>query len=421
MAATAQCTGGRPRRRHRGGLHPARLAGGVAGVGRKNARTDGSTTPRSVRAGVLGVGSAAAYAAAAPLPTPFRPEPARPMPADPTLPHETVLARAREELSLKTGLHDRLFGLAEADWAADLAAGTLTFTSAAKGVTATCDCQVVGTLNTDDGTWLWGWDHPSVPPGLDRHAAAVKAYGEAKGLPDLTTRKLEASEDDGWTFAALACHLSDAQGAYSDTQGAYRGPAGPARVFFTYGEPRITKLDGSGVEDEADDEEVEPGWDEEDAGDATPVPEKELSADVPADVRAFFDGFLADWYAWETEAFAGGEATRDDEAAHKTAWEVAEAAHTALIRKWGVPGAKRQGVSYGSHPDHDPKIEHPVGVASDPEHSSDADALAVRTESTDSTGDITLYEYRLRRAPAGWRVARLLFVEDTEEAAWDCL
>ena len=336
------------------------------------------------------------------------------MPADLTLPHETVLARAREELSIKTGLHDRLFGLAEADWAADLDAGTLTFTSEAKGVTATCDCQVVGTLNTDDGTWLWGWDHPSVPPGRDRHAAAVKAYGEAKGLPDLTTRKLDASEDDGWTFVALACHLSDAQGAY-------RGPAGAARVFFTYGEPRIAKLDGSGVENEADDEEVEPDWDEEDAGDATPVPEKQLSVDIPADVRAFFDGFLADWYACETKAFADDEAARDDEAADEAAREATNAAHTTLIERWGVPGAKQQGVSYGSHPKHAPEIECPVGVAPDPDRPGDADALAVRTESTAPTGSTTLYEYRLRRTPAGWRVARLLFVDRTEESAWDCL
>jgi len=35
--------------------------------------------------------------------------------------------------------------------------------------------QIVGTLNTADSAWMWGWDHPSVPEDLGEHARAVRS------------------------------------------------------------------------------------------------------------------------------------------------------------------------------------------------------------------------------------------------------
>jgi hypothetical protein len=40
-----------------------------------------------------------------------------------------------------------------------------------------------------------------------------------------------------WEFTALACHLCDAQGAY-------RGPAGTALVFMTFGEVTLAQSQG---------------------------------------------------------------------------------------------------------------------------------------------------------------------------------
>lgn len=101
-----------------------------------------------------------------------------------------------------------------------------------KGWTITAPLQVVGTFNTSDGTWLWGWDHPSVPEPLARHAEAARVFGARYGLGMFTERQVEASEEDGWTFTAVACHLAGAQGGY-------RGPSGATRVFMTYGEVTI--------------------------------------------------------------------------------------------------------------------------------------------------------------------------------------
>lgn len=144
-----------------------------------------------------------------------------------------VFDRATAELEAKTGAHVATWGAEAARWDADLDAGTITFTNA-KGWTIIAPMQVVGTLNTADGTFLWGWDHPSVPQPLRRAAERVRAFGAAQGLEALTTRKIEADEAQGWELTALAMHLDGAQGAY-------RAPSGATLLFLTYGELTISK------------------------------------------------------------------------------------------------------------------------------------------------------------------------------------
>jgi hypothetical protein len=144
-----------------------------------------------------------------------------------------LLGRCMEELRQKTQAHVASWGLGSTDrWGLDQADGRLVFTS--KAVTAAALAQIIGTYSPQTGTFLWGWDHPSVLPPLQEHARKVREYGEQHGIPALTTRKLECSEDEAWEFTALACHLCGAQGAY-------RGPAGQALVFMTFGEVTLSK------------------------------------------------------------------------------------------------------------------------------------------------------------------------------------
>ena len=121
----------------------------------------------------------------------------------------------------------------EQDWAADLDVGTIVFTFA-DGTTATAAMQVVGTYNTLDGTFLWAWDHPSVPEALRAHARLAKAWGEENDVREFTERIVECSENDAWRFAAVVNRLANANGVY-------RGPAGTALVFMTFGEIKIEK------------------------------------------------------------------------------------------------------------------------------------------------------------------------------------
>lgn len=139
-----------------------------------------------------------------------------------------------EELRLKTEAHDGIWQLSSADWNIDLDAGTVTF-HAPSGMIATGPVQIIGTYNTQDSTWLWGWDHPSIPEHCAQHAKQLFTFGEQKGITDLTTRKLQLTEENCWEFAAIACKLCDAQGAY-------RAPSDTTLIFLTFGDMQLTQI-----------------------------------------------------------------------------------------------------------------------------------------------------------------------------------
>jgi hypothetical protein len=147
-----------------------------------------------------------------------------------------LIDRSMEELRAKTRAHTEGWGLGTCDgWDLDQQDGRLVFTS--PKLTATAPAQIIGTYSTQAGTWLWGWDHPSIRPPLQKDAKKVRDFGEQNGIDVLTTQKLECTEKEAWEFTALACHLCGAQGGY-------RGPAGQALVFMTFGEVTLSKGKG---------------------------------------------------------------------------------------------------------------------------------------------------------------------------------
>lgn len=150
-----------------------------------------------------------------------------------TEPAAVVFGRADSEIALKTQLFQRIFGDEHYDWSADLESGTIKFTSATKIVSA--PVQVIGTYNTLDGTFLWGWDHPSVSEPRGADARLARQFGQLQNLPLFTTRKVECTAEQAWSFTAVALYLSGAQGAY-------RGPAGTTMVFMTFGEMTISPI-----------------------------------------------------------------------------------------------------------------------------------------------------------------------------------
>jgi hypothetical protein len=139
-----------------------------------------------------------------------------------------------EGLRAQTSAHSATWHLGnESEWSADLDSGRISFLFA-DGTTATADVQIVGTFNTEEGAFLWGWDHPSVPEPLGQHARLAKDFGHRHGLPAYQERLVECTEDDAWEFTAVAARLGSANGAY-------RGPAGTTLVYFTFGEIRIER------------------------------------------------------------------------------------------------------------------------------------------------------------------------------------
>ena len=138
----------------------------------------------------------------------------------------SILDGAMRSLIIKTKrlIDDWDFGR-EDNWNAELEEGRLSFTFYDRHVDT--KVQVVGTYNTKDGTFLTGWDHPSVPLPLRLAANRVRSYGQEQEIPILMQRKLACSEYAAWQLTALAAQLIDAQGAY-------RGKANGTWVYMVF-------------------------------------------------------------------------------------------------------------------------------------------------------------------------------------------
>ena len=100
---------------------------------------------------------------------------------------DEVMARAMSELQLKTEAARTILGFSEtgSNWSVDLESGLFTYTRA-NGIVATAPVQIIGTLNTRAGTFLWGWDHPSVPEKCRSDAQRVREWGKTNGRPEMT-------------------------------------------------------------------------------------------------------------------------------------------------------------------------------------------------------------------------------------------
>ncbi len=144
------------------------------------------------------------------------------------------IERSIEGLRMQTDAHDKTWGLGTAKtWNVDQDKGII-FWLFEDGRTAVAPVQIIGTYNPKDGSFLWGWEHPSVVEPLQKHAHLVKEYGEKHGVELFTTKKVHVSEEQAWEFSAVASQLAGANGAY-------RADAGGPLVYMTFGEIKLSK------------------------------------------------------------------------------------------------------------------------------------------------------------------------------------
>lgn len=134
-----------------------------------------------------------------------------------------------------TEIHSNTWHLGEEDnWNVDQEVGTLEL-DFADGTVATAPVQLIGTYNDEDGSFLWGWDHPSIEPELQKTAHLVKAFAEKHNFEELLDRKVTCSEERAWEYTALAMRISEANCAY-------RAEASPGTiVFMNFGEVALSK------------------------------------------------------------------------------------------------------------------------------------------------------------------------------------
>jgi hypothetical protein len=103
------------------------------------------------------------------------------------------------------------------------------------GTVATAPAQVIGTLNSKEATFQWGWEHSAIAPSMQLHAALVKNFGIKHRAPELTTQIIPCTEKRAWELTALATLLAEANGAY-------RVQASPGiHVYMTFGEVALSK------------------------------------------------------------------------------------------------------------------------------------------------------------------------------------
>lgn len=82
------------------------------------------------------------------------------------------------------------------------------------GFKATAPAQVIGVYLDAEGeepgivTWQWAWSNHLFRPELGRHAAVLKAWGEANKVEELLATELEGRMERCWGFAMLAAVLN---------------------------------------------------------------------------------------------------------------------------------------------------------------------------------------------------------------------
>jgi hypothetical protein len=330
--------------------------------------------------------------------------------------HNEFAQQAVKEMHAKREAHEALWRLSEAAWSVDQNAGTIKFTLP-DGATATCPLQIVGTYNTADSSWLWGWDHPAVAPAVAQHAKQTLAYGEKNCLKRLTTRKLECHESEAWEFTAIACKLNDAQGVY-------RGVSGPTQVYMTYGEvtlsgkPKSTvakktpaskkpKADATSAKTTSTQSTSTTSADMAEAGTTSPADCKLLANPSDA-VRAFIAGI----HTWETKAHRTTSDLREKRRAdpdqydkpYRDAQQAVIDDYNALIARFCTTTVKANVESYGDPPEHDPTKEVVVS------EKIKGNTAVVGTKGADSFGNHE-FEYRLKKFGDVWRLWSMRVVE----------
>jgi hypothetical protein len=138
-----------------------------------------------------------------------------------------------EGLQLQTSAHQGTWHFGEEErWNIDQDSGELIFTF--PEVIAMARAQIIGTIDTHAGTWMWAWANSSVADALKKDSLRVRAYGEEHGIRRLITPSWPAEENDAWRMTALASR-------FAESNGAYRGPAGGTHIYMTFGKVTLKK------------------------------------------------------------------------------------------------------------------------------------------------------------------------------------
>jgi hypothetical protein len=94
------------------------------------------------------------------------------------------------------------------------ATGQLIFSDESQTPRVLANVQFVGSVNTQDRTWLWSWANPDVDSSLYRDVLEVQMLGRARAIEQLTTPFWDADAVDGWEVTSISAYVLQAAGAY---------------------------------------------------------------------------------------------------------------------------------------------------------------------------------------------------------------
>ncbi|MEU9034068.1 DUF6882 domain-containing protein [Streptomyces sp. NPDC048352] len=100
---------------------------------------------------------------------------------------------------------------------------------------------VLGTYDTDERSWMWGWANPGLRGSeVVALTAAIERYGRAHGIPELTAEAVDLS---GFEDPRRAAEMLAFTGMGVAEAPGYMGlPAGPGtRVYFLPDDPRVPR------------------------------------------------------------------------------------------------------------------------------------------------------------------------------------
>lgn len=110
------------------------------------------------------------------------------------------------------------FGLASMPHAhLNEATGQLVFSDASVTPRVLANVQLVGSVNTENRSWLWSWADPDIDPALCKDIREVQMLGETRRIEQLTTPFWEGDAVDGWEMTSISAYVLQAEGAYRAT------------------------------------------------------------------------------------------------------------------------------------------------------------------------------------------------------------
>lgn len=131
---------------------------------------------------------------------------------DPVDAYIALRADAADHAAAELAFHNNTWQMDKAEsYEIDLAAARITWTFA-DGHTATARAELIGTWHPN--TFLWGWAHPSAPPGSAQAAQAVKDWALETGLGHLTNPQPVTDLQGADSYASMATYLGLIEGVY---------------------------------------------------------------------------------------------------------------------------------------------------------------------------------------------------------------